>query len=154
MKSLSKGQLAIYSNMSQLISRFLSKSNKQTEVKLLKQFDTWKSDSRFFTVKSRMPWLGEKKGLLTTSEDAENSWWGTIISDNLFYNPAPWIDPQMRQPGIIWYWINEDDCGLDRKPGNVQFGNILLAFWGCDPSILASYKFPSRPSNKFIITGS
>ena len=108
--------------MSKLISRFLSKSNKQTDVKLLKQFDTWKSDSRLYTVKSRVPWLGGKKGLLTTSENSEDEWWGTIISDNLDYNPAPWIDPEMRQPGIIWYWINEDDCGQDRKPGKILLG--------------------------------
>ena len=67
-----------------------------------------------------MPWLGQKKGILTTSGTSDNSWWGTIVSDNNEHKPAPWIDSQMTDPGVIWYWLNEDDCSLDREPGNVN----------------------------------
>ena len=64
-----------------------------------------------------MPWLGGRKGILTTSGTSDYAWWGTIISDNMEYKPAPWIYNQMREPGVIWYWINEDDCSPDRGPG-------------------------------------
>ena len=32
----------------------------------------------------------------------------------------------MRDPGVIWYWVNEDDCDEDRKPGKkgMKDGNI------------------------------
>jgi len=100
---------------------FFSKSNKQTKVKLLKQFDSWVYNSWWRSVNNRMPWLGQRKGILTTSGTAYSYWWGTIVSDNLEYDPAPWISSQMREPGVIWYWINEDDCSLDREPVNGNF---------------------------------
>ena len=102
-----------------LISRFLYKSNKQTKVKLLKQFDKWTYNSWSSTVNNRMPWLGQRKGILTTSGSDDYAWWGTIVSDNVEYDPAPWISSQMKEPGVIWYWINEDDCSPDRVPGNI-----------------------------------
>lgn len=64
-----------------------------------------------------MPWLGQKKGILTTSSSSDYAWWGTIIADNNEYQPAPWISGSMSNPGVIWYWINEDDCDSDRKAG-------------------------------------
>ena len=99
------------------LKRFTSKSNKQVKVKLLKQFDVWKYNVYYRSVCNRMPWLGGRSGILTTSGRADRSWWGTIISDNLLYKPAPWINTPMANPGIIWYWINEDDCGPDRTTG-------------------------------------
>ena len=98
-------------------------------MKLLKQFDTWEYNAWSTSVNSRMPWLGQKTGILTTSESSDYSWWGTIISDNLQYNPAPWIAPAMRHPGVIWYWVNEDDCSPDRKPGLLTFDLQFLHQW-------------------------
>jgi len=100
---------------------FLYKSNKQTKVKLLKQFDKWTYNSWSSTVNNRMPWLGQRKGILTTSGSDDYAWWGTIVSDNVEYDPAPWISSQMKEPGVIWYWINEDDCSPDRVPVNGGF---------------------------------
>ena len=85
-------------------------------MKLIQRFDKWDYDS-WGAVNKRMPWLGERKGILTTSQSATSSWWGSIISDNLDYNPAPYIHGKMGYPGIIWYWINEDDCSPNRAPG-------------------------------------
>ncbi len=64
-----------------------------------------------------MPWLGKKAGILTTSGSSDSWWFGTIISDNLQYQPAPWLYTQLKNPGLIWYWLNEDDCSPDRKKG-------------------------------------
>lgn len=99
----------------QLLSiSFLHKDNKQEKVTLLKQFDTWRYNIWYQTVNNRMPWLGGNMGILTTSSTADSYWWGTIISNTLEYKPAPWISGQMKNPGKIWYWINEDDCDANR----------------------------------------
>eukprot|EP00795_Rhopilema_esculentum_P015280 gene15280-6491_t len=90
---------------------FVSKSNNQNKVTLLTQFDDLQS-----SVKNRMPWLGNGNGLLTTAEYSSSYWWGTIVASNDEYRPAPWIYPIMRNPGTIWYWVNEDDCDPDRMP--------------------------------------
>jgi hypothetical protein len=50
------------------------------------------------------------KGFLTLSSGSGN-WWGTLVSNNIYYSPAPWIsDPgtggtASPNPGIIWYWV-------------------------------------------------
>ena len=108
--------------------RFTFTSSKQEKVKLLKQFDVWDYNIYYKSVNNRMPWLGARKGILTTSGTADWYWWGTIISDNLEYKPAPWISSPMKNPGIIWYWVNEDDCDPDRMPGfklHYTFYNFL-----------------------------
>ena len=89
---------------------------------MLKQFDQYDTG---INLNQRMPWLGQTKGILTTSGVSDSGWWGTIISDNLEYNPAPWISGKMAHPGVIWYWINEDDCSADRQPG---LFNICIYF--------------------------
>ena len=97
----------------------MHESDKQTKVKLLKQFGEWSYNVRSQSVSNRMPWFWQRKGILTTSRAVDFHWFGTIVSANLDYNPAPWIMSKIEQPGIIWYWINEDDCSLDRNPGNI-----------------------------------
>ncbi|XP_068727258.1 uncharacterized protein [Montipora capricornis] len=94
---------------------FVSQHNRQTNVTLVKKFDDWEYDWRD-SLERRMPWLGERKGLLTTSTHADYSNWGSIISETKEYNPAPWIYYKMANPGVIWYWVNEDDnCNYDKK---------------------------------------
>ena len=67
-----------------------------------------------------MPWLGRTFGLLTTATVGD--WYprGTIITDRAEGKPASWIYPGMFDPGVIWYWINEDDCDQDRTPGELK----------------------------------
>lgn len=94
---------------------FVSQHNRQTNVTLVKKFDDWEYDWRD-SLERRMPWLGERKGLLTTSTHADYSNWGSIISETKEYNPAPWIYYKMANPGVIWYWVNEDDnCNYDSR---------------------------------------
>jgi hypothetical protein len=64
-----------------------------------------------------MPWLGKRIGLLTTSTNCDYYEWGTVISSKITNNPAPWINNLMVNPGVIWYWVNEDDCEPKRKQG-------------------------------------
>ena len=115
-----------------IFCRFVFDSHKQEGVKLLKQFDKWSYNVWYKSVNNRMPWLGQRAGILTTSGTADKHWWGTIISDNLQYKPAPWISWQMKNPGVIWYWLNEDDCSPNRKPGktlaSIFCSDLLCSF--------------------------
>ena len=94
----------------------VSENNQQTNVTLVKKFNDWRYDWRD-SLEKRMPWLGARQSLLTTSTHSDYSDWGSIISEKKSNNPAPWIYGSMPNPGVIWYWINEDDCDASRNPG-------------------------------------
>ncbi len=76
----------------------------QTDVTLNTRFGNWwDSDD---AIEHRLPWYySSGPGVITTSSDPGNSWWGTLVSVQGF-SPAPWLgccgntDPQ-----IIWYWV-------------------------------------------------
>ena len=95
---------------------FVNENNQQTNVTLVKKFNDWRYDWRY-SLEKRMPWLGARQSLLTTSTHSDYSDWGSIISEKKSSNPAPWIYGSMPSPGVIWYWINEDDCDASRNPG-------------------------------------
>ena len=57
-----------------------------------------------YSLSNRMPWIDNNTQLLTTWNDT-GSWWGTLASANNTYNPAPYINNVLEQPGIIWYWV-------------------------------------------------
>ncbi|XP_078353171.1 properdin-like [Oculina patagonica] len=83
-----------------------------------------------------MPWFDatgtHKMALLTTSDSPTYYPSGSIIWGGTDRQPADWIwDGGMRNPGVIWYWVNEDDCDEDRKP--VDGGLTEWSEWGrCD----------------------
>jgi len=93
----------------------LKTDNTQTNVKLLKKFSQWQYNDD--GIQERMPWMERTFGLLTTA--TKGDWYprGTIITDRSEGKPANWIYPGMFDPGVIWYWMNEDDCDQRRKPG-------------------------------------
>ncbi|KAK3698442.1 hypothetical protein QZH41_010011 [Actinostola sp. cb2023] len=102
---------------------FMATSNDQTQVTLLKKFDNW-DWSWWQSVQNRMPWFDAhgkmNKALLTTSSRTTNSPSGSLIWGDTEYHPAYWMRyGGMSHPGVIWYWINEDDCDTDRKPDGV-----------------------------------
>jgi hypothetical protein len=82
---------------------FVKTDNTQTNVTLLTQYNNWSyADGG---VERRMPWLGINSGLLTTSSSSGSSWWGTLVSVDSSFHPAPWMGSEMPNPGIIWYWV-------------------------------------------------
>ena len=95
---------------------FVSPTNQQTDVTLVKRFNQWEYNWQN-SLEKRMPWLGAKQSLLTTSTHSDYSDWGSIISEKMSNNPAPWIYGVMANPGVIWYWVNEDDCDQSRNAG-------------------------------------
>lgn len=83
---------------------FVSTSNANTNITLDTKFGTW--DYNDSGVEARMPWYAPgQQGLLTTSNDANGNWWGTLIASG-GWNPAPWMGiGGMPHPDIIWYWV-------------------------------------------------
>ena len=104
-------------------SSFMATNDKQTNVQLIRKFDDWEY-SWWSSLNQRMPWFDAKgtgtKALLTTSSSPTNYPSGSIIWAGTDRHPADWISAVgMRDPGVIWYWVNEDDCDEDRKPGRM-----------------------------------
>jgi len=114
---------------------FMATNSKQTDVKLIRKFSNWEY-SWWKSLNKRMPWFdangNHNKALLTTSDSPTHYPSGSIIWGGTDRHPADWIwDGGMRDPGVIWYWVNEDDCGTDRKP--VDGGLTEWSEWGrCD----------------------
>ena len=111
--------------------RFIGKTNKMTNVKLLVKFDAAKwTFNRRDTLNNRMPYIGNyayRAGLLTTSHSERSYWYGTIVSANTQYHPAPYINVRHAlNPGTIWYWVNEDDCGPHRKAGKPDMFPMMV----------------------------
>ena len=83
---------------------FVNTNNTQTDITLNTKFDSW--DYYNDGIEKIMPWYSNgSQGAITTSSDANNNWWGTLVSTNGF-TPAPWFgccgNPN---PSIIWYWV-------------------------------------------------
>jgi hypothetical protein len=92
---------------------FMSTSNAQTNLTLNSKFGTWNYVGDNNGMALRMPWrsqtVGSGTGFLTLSNGTGN-WWGTLVSNNIYYSPAPWISDggggaSSPEPGIIWYWV-------------------------------------------------
>ena len=92
---------------------FVSNSNGNTNITLNKTYGSWTYVSANNGMSARMPWygyVGSNTGYFTLSSGSGN-WWGTLIANNSYYSPAPWIsDPgtggtSSQNPGIIWYWV-------------------------------------------------
>jgi hypothetical protein len=92
---------------------FLSTSNSQVNLTENTKFGNWNYVGSNNGMALRMPWrsqsVGSGTGFLTLS-DGTGNWWGTLISNNVNYNPAPWISDAgggiaNQNPGIIWYWV-------------------------------------------------
>ncbi len=91
---------------------FVSNSNANTNITLNTKFGTWNYVTGNNGMAPRMPWLGyvgSNTGFYTLSDGIGN-WWGTMISNNQYYSPSPWISDAgggtaNANPGIIWYWV-------------------------------------------------
>lgn len=87
---------------------FVSTSNLNTNVLINQNWGGWPYGNN--GIEERMPYLSPgNQGLLTTSIDPNNEWWGTIIQSSNWESPnvTPWIAylNQCARPGVIWYWV-------------------------------------------------
>ena len=92
---------------------FLNTDNTQTNITLNTKYGTWNYVTNNNGIAERMPWRSTNAGsgvaYLTISNGTGN-WFGTLISYNSTYSPAPWISDANGgtanvSPGIIWYWV-------------------------------------------------
>jgi hypothetical protein len=89
---------------------FVSRTLEQTNVELVEKFSDWEYNEG--GIEQLMPAVGaastHNHKLLSTDTGA-GGWWGTILTDDEGFDPAPWMSgttaPNADQPGIIWYWM-------------------------------------------------
>jgi hypothetical protein len=88
---------------------FVNSNNTQTDITINTKFGTWNYNDS--SIEKIMPWYSSGfQGAITTSNNANGNWWGTLVSTN-GYNPAPWINGDCGangckpNPNIIWYWV-------------------------------------------------
>jgi hypothetical protein len=89
---------------------FVSTSNANTNITLNTNYGGWSYNTTNDGVSQRMPWygyVGSNTGFYSLASGSGN-WWGTLIANNQYYAPAPWIGTlggYAANPGIIWYWV-------------------------------------------------
>jgi hypothetical protein len=91
---------------------FVSSSNANSNITLNTKFGTWNYVASNNGMAPRMPWygyVGSNTGFITLS-DGTGNWWGTMVSNNSYYSPSPWISDAgggaaNANPVIIWYWV-------------------------------------------------
>jgi hypothetical protein len=88
---------------------FVNPANTQTNspagyLVIKQKFGTWTySDS---DIEERMPWYSNGAGFITTSNDANGNWWGTLITGTSGWITAPYLNTtSVGSPSIIWYWV-------------------------------------------------
>jgi hypothetical protein len=76
---------------------FVKTDNTQTDVTVNTKYGSWNYNSANNGISQRMPWYsnttGAGTGYITLSTGTGN-WWGTMVANNQYYSPAPWLsDP-------------------------------------------------------------
>jgi hypothetical protein len=91
---------------------FVSPNNSQTDVTVNTKFGNWNYAANNNGISQRMPWYWNSGGpAFITLASGTGNWWGTLLSNNSFYTPSPWISDAgggtstSPNPGIIWYWV-------------------------------------------------
>jgi hypothetical protein len=90
---------------------FTSNSNANTNITLNTKFGNWNYAANNNGISIRMPWYWNSGGpAYLTLASGSGNWWGTLVSNNGSYSPAPWISDanggtNNPNPGIIWYWV-------------------------------------------------
>lgn len=93
---------------------FVKTDNTQTDVTVNTKFGSWNYNTANNGISQRMPWYssttGSGTGYITLSSGTGN-WWGTMVANNQYYSPAPWLSDASggtstnTNPDIIWYWV-------------------------------------------------
>ena len=112
------------------ISSFTQTSSNLYDVNLIHKFSDWAYEANWYSApRKRFPYLGDpSKGqaLLTTARNVDYWSFGTIVANQSdWYVPARWMNSYMRSPGVVWYWINENDCNADYQKGWFCFVSFL-----------------------------
>jgi hypothetical protein len=53
---------------------------------------------------SNGPYVGN--AIFTTTNSDGGSWWGTLMTNDASWTPAPWqSETGLGNPYVIWYWV-------------------------------------------------
>jgi hypothetical protein len=89
---------------------FVSSDTSQTNIELVEKFSNWNYHPD--GVEKLMPRIGQSAGRLTTDGVMGGGWFGSLISGQAGWSPAPWMQSHgMVDPGKIWYWMRHSSCG-------------------------------------------
>lgn len=71
-----------------------------------------------------MPYIatGSSQAWLTTAENPDTDFFGTIIAKNRTYMPAPWIKGVAENPLRVWYWTRE-------AKGKIKISSIIFLLY-------------------------
>jgi hypothetical protein len=77
---------------------------------------TWNYDIN--SIEHRMPWYADPdvcspgEALITTTHKDDYAWFGTLVSNNAYWPPIPWIagnytdsSVDIARPNVIWMWV-------------------------------------------------
>ena len=82
---------------------FLSTSDKQTKVKIVKKFDSWDENSN---LGKRMPRLGLSNDLLLSSASTVDYSSGSLVY-NSGASSASYLEQEKPKPNVVRYWMRE-----------------------------------------------
>jgi hypothetical protein len=84
---------------------FVSQLNTNTNITLNTKFGNWIYNDG--GIEERMPYYAPGgEGIITTSfYPGGGAWWGTLVTGDTNWGPAPWEANLNPNPGIIWYWV-------------------------------------------------
>ena len=93
---------------------FIKTNNSQTNVTVTTKFGPKNNGNDWEYVNDngisqRMPWYRNGNSTISTDNGGSN-WWGTLITKDCCWTPAPWISnagggSSNPHPRIIWYWV-------------------------------------------------
>lgn len=73
----------------------------------IEKYDTWTIDTTLTdgtsALSNVMPYTAGS--YLLTTWGGTGNWYGTIVTSNSGWSPAPYISPSQTNPGTIWYWV-------------------------------------------------
>ena len=89
------------------------------DITLISSFNTGSSGSGTWSyntsgIEKRMPWYANNgsnspyvgNAIFTTTNNDGGSWWGTLMTNDAGWLPAPWqSDTGLGNPYVIWYWV-------------------------------------------------
>ena len=85
-----------------------------SDIELTTKFDTWEYIDT--GIEQRLPYYLGSNALLTTSVGRPgNNWWGTLVSKDQNYRPAPYMQAENPHPDIIWYFMREAALDVNNR---------------------------------------
>lgn len=85
---------------------FVATVNTQTNITRNTVWDVYPYDlNNTGSIQPRMPWRTLANNGFLTTDDGSGNWWGTLVTSNVNYLTAPWIESILPTPSKIYYWV-------------------------------------------------